>query len=78
LHVLDVVTGPTPMTAVIIERLNGDGSISIGGDLTQATLKLAPVAWRKPPGSVANVTVTLLMSQDRLTKIATSPFKVMR
>ena len=69
LHVMDVVNGPIPMTAVIIERRNGDGSILIGGDLTQATLELGPLAWRKPAGSVANATVTLLMSRDRLTKI---------
>jgi hypothetical protein len=68
-HVMDVVNGPIPMTAVIIERRNGDGSIVIGGDLTQATLELGPLAWRKPAGSVANATVTLLMSRDRLTKI---------
>jgi Protein of unknown function len=69
LHVMDVVNGPIPMTAVIIERRNGDGSILIGGDLTQATLELGPLAWRKLAGSVANATVTLLMSRDRLTKI---------
>jgi hypothetical protein len=69
LHVMDVVNGLIPMTAVIIERRNGDDSISIGGDLTQATLELGPLAWRKPAGSVANATVTLLMSRDRLTKI---------
>ena len=69
LNVTDMVHGPIPMTAVIIERRNGDGSISIGGDLTQSTLELGPLAWRKPPGAVVNATATLLMSHDRLTKL---------
>jgi AsmA-like C-terminal region len=57
------------MTAVIIERRNGDGSVSIGSDLTQSTLELGPLAWRKPPGVVAKAAATLLISHDRLTKL---------
>jgi hypothetical protein len=69
LHVADVASGSIPMTVILIERRNGDGSVSLGGDLTQATVRIAPLAWSKPPGTVVNATATLLMSHDRLTKI---------
>ena len=38
LHVTDILTGPIPLTVVIVERRSGDGSIAINGDLTLATL----------------------------------------
>ncbi|MDR3529883.1 MAG: DUF3971 domain-containing protein [Rhodopila sp.] len=69
LHVTDVVGGSIPMTAVMIERRSGDGSIAITGDLTLATLGVAPLAWHKPSGDAANAAATLVMSHDRLTKI---------
>ena len=69
LPVTDVLTGPIPLTVVIIERRGGDGSIAINGDLTPATLMIDPLGWRKPPGTTANASAILQMSHDRLTTI---------
>ena len=64
-----VVDGSMPMTAVVIERRNGDGSVLVNGDLTQAMLEVSPLAWRKPSGVTANATATLITSHGRLTRI---------
>jgi hypothetical protein len=69
LHVADFLGGPIPLTVVMVERRNGNGSVAINGDLTLATLAVNPLAWNKPSGNVANASATLLMSHDRLTKI---------
>lgn len=69
LHVTDFVTGPMAVSAVMIERRNGEGSIAIGGDLTQSTLMVRPLAWTKDAGEAANISATLLMSHERLKKI---------
>jgi hypothetical protein len=69
LHVADFLGGPIPLTVVVIERRNGNGSVAINGDLTLATLAVDPLAWRKPSGNIANASATLLMSHDKLTKI---------
>jgi hypothetical protein len=69
LRVSDFVSGPVPVTVVMIERRSGEGSIAINGDLTLATLAIDPLAWRKPSGIIANASAILLMSHDRLTKI---------
>lgn len=69
LPVTDFLTGPVPLTVVVIERRNGAGSVAINGDLTLATLAIDPLAWRKPSGNIASASATLLMSHDRLTKI---------
>ena len=69
LHVTAVVQGPVALTAVMAERRNGDGSVVIGGDLTQATLGIGPLGWKKASGVAANASATLLMSRDRLTKL---------
>jgi hypothetical protein len=68
-HVADLLSGPIPLTVVIIERRDGDGSIVISSDLTLTTLSVQPLDWRKPSGDVANASATLLMTHDRLTKI---------
>jgi hypothetical protein len=69
LPVTEVVSGPVAMTAVMTERRNGAGSVAVGGDLTQASLAIGPLAWSKPAGIAANASATLLMSRDRLTRI---------
>ena len=69
LHVSDFLDGPVPLTMVLIERRNGDGSIAINGDLTLATLAVDPLAWSKSSGTIAAASATLLLSHDRLTKI---------
>jgi hypothetical protein len=69
LRVTDVVRGTIPMTAVLTERRNGEGSLAINGDLTKAALAADLLAWSKPAGNAASATATLLMSHDRLTRI---------
>jgi hypothetical protein len=69
LPVKDVLGGPIPLTVVIVEHRAGDGSVSIDGDLTQATLALPPLAWSKPSGGPASASANLLMSNDQLTQI---------
>ena len=69
LQVRGVLSGPIPLTVVMIERRNGDGSVSIAGDLTNSLLEISPLAWKKPSGAIATATATLLMSHDRPTKV---------
>jgi hypothetical protein len=69
LHIADFLSGPIPLTVVMIEHRNGDGSVAVNGDLTLATLSVQPLAWQKPSGSTANASAILLMTHDRLTKI---------
>jgi hypothetical protein len=68
-HTAGMVSGPIPISAVLVERRSGDGSVSISGDLTPAALEISPLAWNKPAGAVASATATLLMSHDRPVKI---------
>jgi len=69
LVVTGIVTGRIPTTAALIGHRNGDGSITITGDLTSATLSVGPLAWRKPAGDVASASMTLLLSHGHLTKV---------
>jgi AsmA-like C-terminal region/Protein of unknown function len=69
LHVTDFVSGPIQMSAVVIQRRSGDGSVAMTGDLTRSTLGVRPLAWSKPAGEAATATATLIMSHDRLTRI---------
>ena len=69
LHVTDVLSGSLPMTAVVVERRNGEGSIALTADLTPATVSVAPLAWNKPPTIAAIASGTVLTSRGRLTKI---------
>ncbi len=69
LRVNDFMTGPVPLTVVMIERRGGDGSVAINGDLTLATLAVDPLAWSKASGSSATVSATMLTSFGRVTKI---------
>jgi hypothetical protein len=69
LPVTDVVKGPVPLTAVLVERRNGNGSVTFESDLTLATLTMGTLAWSKPSGSAATASATFLLSHDRLSKI---------
>jgi hypothetical protein len=69
LHITDVVRGIIPVNAVLTERRNGEGSLTINGDLTKATLTVDLLAWNKPPGNTATIAATLLMSHGQLTNI---------
>jgi hypothetical protein len=69
LHVTSIVTGPMAISAVLVERRSGDGSVTIAGDLTPARLDLTALRWSKPAGTPASATATLLMSHDRPVKL---------
>ncbi len=69
LRVTDVVEGTIPLTALVIGRRNGAGSVTVNGDLAAATLSVAPLAWSKPSGVAASASAVLLLSGNRITRI---------
>jgi hypothetical protein len=69
LHVTDLVNGQIPLNAVLVERRNGAGSVTLESDLTLATLTIDPLAWSKPSGSAGMATATIRLSHDRLSGI---------
>jgi hypothetical protein len=69
LHVTDVVDGQVRITATLVERRNGAGSVTVDSDLTLATLTIGTLAWSKPSGSAATAFATLQLSRDRLSRI---------
>ena len=69
LPIASVVAGPILMTAVVTERRSGDNSVALTGDLSLATLSIAPLAWSKPASGNATASATLLMARDKITKI---------
>jgi hypothetical protein len=69
LDATDLLAGPVDVQAVLTEQRNGTGSVSVDAGLTGATLTVAPLDWRKPPGSTAHATAQLLLQNDRLSGI---------
>jgi hypothetical protein len=70
INVKDVVSaGEIPLTAVLSERRNGDGSIALNADLSAVALVFKPIAWTKPAGVPSTASATIMMSHDRLTAI---------
>ena len=68
-NVSDFLTGPVPLAVAMIERRNGNASITINGDLTPTTIAVNPLAWNKRSGDTATASATLLLSHRRLAKI---------
>ncbi len=66
LDVTDLLAGPIDLQAVLTEQRNGSGSVSLDAGLTGATLTVAPLDWRKPPGAAAHATAQLRLQHDRL------------
>jgi hypothetical protein len=66
LDATDLLAGPIDLQAVLTEQRNGTGNVSIDAGLTGATLTVAPLDWRKPPGAAAHATAQLLLQHDRL------------
>ena len=50
LDATDLLAGPVDLQAVLTEQRNGSGNVSVDAGLTGATLTVAPLDWRKPPG----------------------------
>ena len=69
LDATDLLAGPIDVQAVLTEQRDGSGNVSVDAGLTGATLTVAPLDWRKPPGSAAHATAQLLLQHDRLTGI---------
>jgi hypothetical protein len=66
----DLLTGDAlPLSAVWTRQVNGAGALAIEADLTEATLTVAPLAWRKPVGTPAKASARLVLAQDRMTGI---------
>jgi hypothetical protein len=66
LDATDLVAGPIDLQAVLTEQRNGTGSVSVDAELTGATLTVAPLDWRKPPGANAHGSAQLRLQHDRL------------
>lgn len=69
LHVTDLITGPVTIGVSMTDRRSGGSSVLLGGDLTNAAVHFAPLAWTKPAGTVADATANLSLSDGRLNKI---------
>ncbi|HVC61482.1 MAG TPA: AsmA-like C-terminal region-containing protein [Acetobacteraceae bacterium] len=61
-----LLAGPIGLRAVLTEQRDGSGGVSVDADLTDATLTVAPLDWRKPPGAAAHATASLRLQHDRL------------
>jgi hypothetical protein len=62
----ETLFGEVPLQAVLTERRNGDGEVTVDADLTQATLTVPPLMWRKPIGVPAKASARVILGQDRL------------
>ncbi len=61
----DWSSGILPLTANLTERRNGMRSVKARVDLRDATLRVDPLAWRKPAGIPADATVALTLAGER-------------
>jgi hypothetical protein len=64
-----VIDGTLGLDAMLLERRDGSGDISITADLTPASVAVAALAWRKPAGAAMTASGHLTLSHDRLTGI---------
>jgi AsmA-like protein/uncharacterized protein DUF3971 len=69
LDVTSVLSGPAQMQAVLSERRNGQGELSVAADLTGAELAVSQLEWRKPRDAAAKASARVLLDHDRLTGI---------
>jgi hypothetical protein len=65
----DFLSGPVNLQAVLTEQRNGTGTVAIDAGLTDTTLAVTPLDWRKPPGAAAHATAQLRLQHDRLLSI---------
>ncbi len=69
LDATSVLSGPAQMQAVLSERRNGQGELSVAADLTGAELAVSQLEWRKPRDVWAKASARVLLDHDRLTGI---------
>jgi hypothetical protein len=66
-----IATGPVRVSASVTERRDGTGTVAAKADLTHASLSVAELGWRKPPGTAARLAIDLPLRHDQL--IGTAP-----
>ncbi len=66
---VDMLFGEVPIHAVLLERRNGEGEISIEADLTPSRLVVEPVAWNKPSGVAAKGAARVVLSKGKVRTI---------
>ncbi|HST74195.1 MAG TPA: AsmA-like C-terminal region-containing protein [Acetobacteraceae bacterium] len=64
-----LLSGTADLNAVLTERRDGRGVLQADADLTRAALTAAPIDWKKPVGSPANLAARLVLDHGRLTGI---------
>lgn len=60
------LSGRVGVEAQIQARRNGQQSVTVKGDLAQARLAIAEMAWEKPVGTAARVEMAVALQNDRL------------
>lgn len=74
LPIAGFANGPVKLNALLTQRRNGDGAVTIDSDLTPATLNVGSLAWTKPAGVNATGDIAIAWSHDRLTHVG--PFNL--
>ncbi|HVY17144.1 MAG TPA: AsmA-like C-terminal region-containing protein, partial [Rhodopila sp.] len=69
LPVADTLSGSLAMTANLVERRDGTGTVRLSGDLGKATLTFAPLAFSRPLDRAASATAVLTLFHDQLTGV---------
>jgi hypothetical protein len=64
-----LVEGKLPLTVAWRTQRDGRGDISLRADLSEATLALKELAFRKPPGKPAQAEIRASLQQDRITAV---------
>jgi hypothetical protein len=67
----DVASGPIALDVRSERRRTGPARVAVRADLRDATLAVAPLAWRKGPGENAGAELTLRLNGDALQAIET-------
>jgi len=66
LDATDLLAGPIGIQAVLTEHRNGSGTVALDADLSDATLTVAPLDWRRALGAGARATAQVTLQRDRL------------
>ena len=69
LDATDLLSGPIGLQVSLTEQRNGAGSVAVAADLSDATLSVEPLDWRRALGSGARAAARVLLRQDRLAGI---------
>jgi hypothetical protein len=64
-----LLSGPTQLQAVLTERRNGQGDVTVDADLTAAELTVRALEWRKPRDAAAKASARLMLNRDQLIAI---------